>query len=129
MVKGKITICLIVIASMLCVTLLQAQLSSDVNSAQAQRLAELKKCDPNNVSLVLLPVPIWVKHPMATNRLVADVLGLVAESYGMNNLDALDAEFTPPADAAWEQMPMHLAEFLKKNPPKSQYVLYAQYRG
>ncbi|MFZ0033934.1 MAG: hypothetical protein WAK60_02955 [Sedimentisphaerales bacterium] len=129
MVKGKITICLIAAASMLWATLLPAQATSDVNSAQAQHLAKIKKCDPNNVSLAMLPVQIWFKHPMITSRMVADVLGVVAESYGMNNLDALDVEFTPPADATWEQVPVHLAEFLKKNPPKSEYVLYAQYLG
>jgi hypothetical protein len=129
MVKGKITICLIITASMLWATLLQAQATSDVNSAQAQHLAKLKKCDPNNVSIALLPVQIWFKHPMITSRMVADVLGGVAESYGMNNLDALDTEFVPPAEAAWEQVPAHLAEFLKKNQPKNEYVLYAQYLG
>ncbi|MGA2916084.1 MAG: hypothetical protein ABSE89_08685 [Sedimentisphaerales bacterium] len=129
MVKEKITISLIIAASMLWATLLPAGASSDTNSVQAQRLAELKKCDPNNVSIVLLPVQVWRKHPMVTSRIVADVLGSVCESYGMNNLDALDAEFTPPADVTWEQMPVHLAEFLKKNPPKNEYVLYAQYLG
>jgi hypothetical protein len=104
---------------------LLAQVPSEADLTQAERLAKLKKCDPNNVSLALLPVQDEGKP----NRLVADVLGLVAESCGMNNLDALDAEFTPPADAAWEQVPVHLAEFLKKNPPKSEYVLYAQYLG
>jgi hypothetical protein len=129
MVKGKITICLIVTVSVLWAALLQAQAPSKADSAQAERLAKLEKCDPNVVSLALLPVQIWFKHPMITSRLVADVLGGVAESYGMNNLDALDTEFVPPAEAAWEQVPAHLAEFLKKNPPKSQYVLYAQYLG
>jgi len=108
---------------------LPAQASSEQNAAQAQRLAKIKKCDPNNVSLVILPVQIWFKHPMITSRIVANVLGGVAESYGMNNLDALDTEFVPPAEAAWEQVPALLAEFLKKNPPKSDYVLYAQYLG
>jgi hypothetical protein len=124
----KIIICLIITASMLC-AMLPAKAAPDANSPQAQRLAELKKCEPNNVSFALLPVQVWRKHPMVTSRKVADVLGLVCESYGMNNLDALDAEFTPPADAAWEQIPMRLAEFLKKNPLKSEYVLYAQYLG
>jgi hypothetical protein len=108
---------------------LPAQATSDVNSAQAQHLAKMKKCDPNNVSLAMLPVQIWFKHPMITSRMVADVLGGVAESYGMNNLDALDTEFVPPAEAAWEQVPAYLAVFLKKNQPKSEYVLYAQYLG
>jgi hypothetical protein len=108
---------------------LPAQTPTEKDSAQIDRLAKMKKCDPNVVSLALLPVQIWFKHPMITSRKVADVLGLVAEGYGMNNLDALDTEFVPPAEAAWEQVPAHLAEFLKKNPPKSEYVLYAQYLG
>ncbi len=136
MIKEKSTIRLFAAVLVLWVGLLifgvrplPALATSDVNSAQAQRLAKIKKCDPNNVSLALLPVQIWFKHPMITSRMVADVLGSVVESYGMNNLDAIDAEFIPPAKAAWEQVPAHLAEFLKKNPPKNEYVLYAQYLG
>lgn len=134
MVKEKITICLIAAVLVLLLLgggarLLLGQATSDANSVQAERLAKLKKSDPNVVSLAMLPVQIWFKHPMITSRMVADVLGGVAESYGMNNLDALDVEFTPPADATWEQVPVHLAEFLKKNQPKSEYVLYAQYLG
>lgn len=102
---------------------------SKIEKVQAQRFAKLKQCDPNNVSLALLPVQIWFKHPMITSLKVADVLGLVCESYGMNNLDALDTEFVPAAEAAWERVPAHLAEFLKKNQPKSKYILYAQYLG
>jgi len=108
---------------------LPAQVPPEKDSSQAHRLAKMKKCDPNNVSLAMLPVQIWFKHPMVTSHKVADALGLVVESYGMNNLDALDAEFIPPADATWEQVPALLAEFLKKNPPKNEYVLYAQYLG
>ncbi len=127
--KKKATICLIVIVSVLWAALLPAQVPSKAESAQAERLAKLKKSDPNVVSLALLPVQIWFKHPDITSRKVADVVGVVAESCGMNNLDALDTEFIPPAEATWEQVPVHLAEFLKKNPPKSEYVLYAQYIG
>jgi len=136
MAKRKITICSIAAVLVLWAGLLifgvrplPAQVPPEKDSAQAQHLAKLKKCDPNNVSIALLPVQVWRKHPMVTSRMVADALGLVAESYGMNNLDAIDAEFIPPANAAWEQVPVHLAEFLKKNPPKNEYVLYAQYLG
>lgn len=129
MVKKKATICLIVTVSVLWVALLPAQVPSEADSAQAERLTKLKKSDPNVVSLALLPVQIWLKHPMITSRKVADALGLVAESCGMNNLDTLDAEFVPPTEATWEQVPAHLAEFLKRSKPKSEYVLYAQYLG
>jgi hypothetical protein len=109
---------------------LAAEASSVSDSAQAQRFAKLKKSDPN-VSLGLLPVQLSARfqrrHPEVTSRMVANVLGLVCESYGMSNLDALEAEFIPPSGASWEGVPGHLSEFLKKNPPKSRYVLYAQY--
>ena len=65
-----------------------------------------------------------------TGRILAPVLRSVGHLHlGLGNLDALDVEFAPPADATWEQVPVNLAEFLKKNPPKSEYVLYAQYLG
>jgi hypothetical protein len=120
---------LVVLAIGLYVQTLPAQAQSGASSSQDERLAKLKKSDPNNVSLAILPVKIWFKHPQISSSLVINVLGGVLESYGMNNLDAIETEFTLPADAAWEQVPRHLAEFLKKNPPKSDYVLYAQYLG
>jgi hypothetical protein len=129
MVKEKATICLIVTVSVLWAAMLPTQASSGADSAQAERLAKLKKSDPDAVSVALLPVQIWFKHPMIISHKVADVLGLVCESYGMNNLDTLDTEFVPPAEATWEQVPAYLAEFLKRSKPKSEYVLYAQYLG
>jgi hypothetical protein len=128
MKTGKLKITVLWAALLLCCgtgTML-AEALSVADSAQTDRLAKLKKCDPN-VSLALLPVKIWFKHPQITSSLVLNVLGGVLESCGMNNLDELNVEFTPPTDASWEQIPVLLVEFLKKNPPKSDYVLYAQY--
>ena len=120
----------VVIKSALCAALLlsgaatwlHAQPAPDADAAQ--RLAELKKAGPH-AALVLLPVQVQGQP----NRKVAEVLGLVTEAYGMDNLDAPDADFAPPADTAWEQIPARLDEFLKQNPPKGDYVLYAQYLG
>jgi hypothetical protein len=105
-------------------TPLQAQPGRDADTGQAQRLAELKKAGPH-AALVLLPVQVQGQP----SRKVAEVLGLVTESYGMDNLDAPEAEFAPPADTPWEQVPARLGEFLKQNRPKGDYVLYAQYLG
>ena len=127
--SNKITICLIIAIAMLCVTLPAAKAASDAESEQTQRLAALKKSDPNNVSLAVMPMKLWSQLPMANSGLLADLLGLVLESYGMNNIDALDTEFTPPADTAWEEIPSQLAELLKKNPMKNNYVFFVQCLG
>ena len=120
----------VVIKSALCAALLlsgaatwlHAQPAPDADAAQ--RLAELKKAGPH-AALVLLPVQVQGQP----NRKVAEVLGLVTEAYGMDNLDAPDADVAPPADTAWEQIPARLDEFLTQNPPQGDYVLYAQYLG
>jgi hypothetical protein len=113
---NKITICSIIVAAMLCVTLPAVQAASDVESTQTQRLAALKTRDPNHVSLAVMPMKLGNQRPTG---LLADLLGLVLESNGMNNLDAIYTEFNPPADTAWEEIPSQLAEFLKKNPIKN----------
>jgi hypothetical protein len=60
---------------------------------------------------------------------VADVLGLVLEKYGMENLDAVDTPFVPGDDTPWEQTPTRFAAFVKQTRPKSDYALYAEYLG
>jgi hypothetical protein len=129
MTSKKITICFIVAATMLCVTLPPAKAASDAESAQTGRLADLKKSDPNTVSLAVMPMKFENQLPMLNPGLLADLLGLVLESGGMNNLDALYTEFNPPADMAWEKTPTQLAEFLKNNPVKNKYVLFSQCIG
>jgi hypothetical protein len=92
--------------------------------AQTQRLKALEAAGPK-ASLTLLPVRV-LGQP---NRDVADVLGLALEKHGMENLDVADTPFVPTEGGAWEQTPARIAEFLKQNPPKSAYALYAEFLG
>lgn len=106
-----IVFCLIIALAMLGVTLPAAKAASDAESAQTQRLDALKQSDPNDVSLAVLPMKFGSQVPMLNPALLADLLGLVLESGGMNNIDALYTEFNPPANTAWEEIPSQLAEF------------------
>ncbi|MBI1849146.1 MAG: hypothetical protein HYR85_02260 [Planctomycetes bacterium] len=94
------------------------------DAAQAQRVEKLRAAG-TKASLALYPVQV-VGQP---NTMVAEVLGLVLEGSGMNNLDAVDVAFVPPADVTWDRLPASFGEFLRKSPPKSDYALYAQYLG
>lgn len=102
----------------------QAQTRPDVDPAQASRQEALRAAGAS-AALTIYPVRVLG----APDRNVADVLGLVLESMGMDNLDATDAAFARPVDAPWEQAPDQFAEFLKKNAPAGGYALYAEYLG
>lgn len=101
-----------------------AQDAQPADAAQAKRLEALKAAG-REASVAIYPVVVLGKP----DRNVADALGLVLEKSGMTNLDGQDAAFAPPADAAWDKMPVLFAEFLRQNPPKSDYALFAQFLG
>jgi hypothetical protein len=92
--------------------------------AQAARLQSLRTSG-RKAALTLYPIQVRGKP----SREVADVLGLLLEKYGMEQLEAVDTPFSPPADTPWEQMPARFGEFLAQQPPASDYVLYAEYLG
>lgn len=101
---------------------LQAQ--SQPGQEAAERLAALKAAGPV-AGITIYPVRV-VGQP---NRNVGDAVGLVLEKKGMPNLESAAGEFAPPADTAWEDVPVRFGEFLKQNPPKTAYALYAEYLG
>lgn len=102
----------------------QAQGRPQVDPAQASRRDALSAAG-TNAALTIYPVHVLG----AADRNVADVLGLVLESMGMDNLDATDAAFARPMDVPWDQAPAQFAEYLKTNPPATGYALYAEYLG
>lgn len=79
----------------------------------------------HDASLAVLPV----HTPNDLNRQVGDALGLVLEQGGMTNILPAGDKFEPPVDTAWEAIPAALAEFLRANPPATDYVLYAEFDG
>lgn len=59
----------------------------------------------------------------------AEVVALLLEKAGMTNLAITDAEFQLPKDATFDQAPELFGEFIRKNPPETEYALYAQFVG
>lgn len=78
-----------------------------------------------DATLAVLPV----KLVDDLSRKVGDALGLVLEQGGMPNVIPAAGKFEPPAGAVWEEMPALLAAYLKQNPPGSEYVMFAEFRG
>ncbi len=101
-----------------------AQAQSQPGADAAQRLAALQAAGPA-ATLTIYPVRVVGKP----NRNVGDAVGLMLEKHGMSNLESAAGEFNPAADTTWEEMPARFGEFLKQNPPKTAYALYAEYLG
>src|SRR5262245_53744012 len=111
-------------AFMLLAAIAPAQTTSPADVQPTARLQALKAAGPKAV-VAILPVRL-LGQP---NRNVADLLGLMLEKSGMENLRAIDAAFDLPTGTPWDQAPARLAEFLKQNPPGADYALYAEFLG
>lgn len=120
---SKYVLAVLSVAALSCAQPVGAQAKSDA-AAQDPQLEALRKAG-TKAGLTIFPVQV-MNEP---NRNVADVLGLVLESMGMENLDAVDSAFAPPDAAPWSEVPGHFADFVKKNPVKGDFLLYAQYLG
>ncbi len=91
---------------------------------RAERPAALRDAGPH-AKLILDPVSVGG----APNRNVADALGLLLESYGMQNHDTTDSSITPPPDADWDAIGTAFGAFIRDHKPAGDYALYAEYLG
>jgi hypothetical protein len=94
------------------------------DKAQQKRLEKLRT-DGVKVALTILPALV-MERPMPQ---VAEVLGLLLEKDGLENLETAQSAFTPPEGTTWEQLPAALGEFVRKNPPATGYVLFSEFVG
>lgn len=93
-------------------------------SRPAPQLADFKTAG-RKAALTVYPAAL-VGRPM---RQVGDAIALMLEKSGMDNL-VLDApEFRPPADADLAQTAKAFGEFVRGNPPKTDFALLADLRG
>ncbi len=63
------------------------------------------------------------------DRTVAEVIALILEKQGMDNLDIAAAEFVPPPDADWNAVQSGFSAFVARQPTGSAYSLYAEFLG
>ena len=101
---------------------------------EQQKRLEAMQAKGTKAPLTILPVVI-----SATNKAekgvedigkeVGKVLGLLLEEAGMENLETTDSVFVLPADVDFEQASKRFDEFVRANPIKTDYALYAEVVG
>ena len=91
---------------------------------QGQQADQLKSVG-KDASLTVLPVGLAGKP----SPQVGEVLGMMLERGGMKNLEVGATEFSPPKDADLTQTATKLGEFVRANPPTTDFVLFADFLG
>lgn len=83
------------------------------------------KAAGRDASLSVYPAGL-IGKPM---RQVGDVVALMLERGGMKNLEIDAPEFTPPDKADLTQMAAAFGDFVRANPPATDYALFADFKG
>lgn len=94
------------------------------SAGQARPLDQLKSAG-KDASLTVLPVGLGGK-PLPQ---VGEVLGILLEQAGMKNLEIGATEFRAPEEADPAQIATAFGEFVRANPPATDYALYADFLG
>jgi len=95
-----------------------------VSPEQQKRVAAIQ-AKGTQTSLTVFPVVIGD----GALKDVADVLALLLEQAGMSNLEITDAVFRLPEEATIDQTAERFGAFIRENPIKSDYALYAEFVG
>ncbi len=93
-------------------------------AGQSQPLDQLTSAG-KDASLTVLPVNLG-GNPSPQ---VGEVLGMLLERAGMKNLEVGVTEFRPPEKADLAQTGASLGEFVRANPPATDYALFADFLG
>ncbi len=93
-------------------------------AGQDRPLGQLKSAG-KDASLTVLPVSLGSKSLPQ----VGEVVGLFLERAGMKNIEIGATEFRTPEEADLAQTATALGEFVRANPPATDYVLYADFLG
>src|SRR5688572_25770470 len=60
---------------------------------------------------------------------VGEVVGMLLERGGMENLELTVRAFRPPVEATFDAAADAFAAFVKAEPPSTEYALYSEFRG
>lgn len=113
----------LIVLSMPCIPLVADE--SEEQTLEQQKCLEVMKSKGTEASLTIVPVVI-AGTPMGR---VAQVVGLFLERAGMTNLEIGTSEFRPEERADFQQVVTSFSEFVRKNPMKTDYVLYGEFIG
>lgn len=115
------TLCVAALAGAACA---QEARNPDAPDGQSMRLERLKASGKDS-SLTVLPVGLAGKP----SPQVGEALGILLERGGMKNLEVGTTEFRPTEKADLAQTVTSLGEFVKTNPPTTDFVLFADFLG
>ena len=119
-----VAVALVAATAAIATALARAQEAPPSDPAEAKRLEIIREIGCKAT------VTIYPVHVLGIpDRNVADALGLVLEKSGAAALDSSVGEFVRPAEAAWDQIPALFGAFVAKNPPASDYAMYAEFLG
>jgi hypothetical protein len=106
-------------------TALGQEATKPVAPAVVQKALDEFKAAGKDASLTVLPVYL----DGSSSKQGGEVLGMLLERAGMQNLELGTAEFRPPEKADMTQTATALAEFVHANPVNTNYVLFAEFLG
>ena len=102
----------------------ETSVTSSSNPELTKKIAQLKARGPD-APLTVLPV-ILGGGPFDR---VSEVVALGLEKQGLKNIELGTKAFVPGETMPMEQLPEALATFVRLNPPVTDYVLFADFRG
>jgi hypothetical protein len=107
--------------------------TDEEDPVQAKRLAAMQARGAD-ASLTIFPVVIWATNKAEKGvedigKEVGKVLGLLLEKAGMGNLEITDSVFVLPADVEFDAAAERFGDFVRANPIKTEYALYAEVVG
>jgi hypothetical protein len=101
---------------------------------EQQARFEALQAEGAEASVTVFPVAIWAtnkpeKRVGGIGQDAGKVLGVLLEQAGMGNLEVADSVFVLPADVDFDESPGRFGEFVRANPIKTDYALYAEIVG
>src|ERR1043166_3618086 len=117
------TIASVVLAALAISSLAQATSPPAGGSIDESLLKQFKSAG-KDASLSILPVRLGGN----LSKQVGEVIALMLERSGMNNLEISDAKLEPPEKGDLEETGGSLARFVQANPPRTDYVLFADFK-
>ena len=102
-------------------------------SPEQQKWQETIRQKGADASLTIFPVVLWPTNETKAvgdiGKDIANVVGLMLEQAGMDNLETADAAFLLPVEVDFDQSGESFGAFVRNNPITTDYALYGEFLG
>lgn len=124
----KMVVSVLAVAGLLCcgrIALAYARADEKALPAKSTQAPAQLKAAGRDASVTVYPAGL-IGRPV---RQVGDVVAMMLERAGMENLEIDAPEFQPPDKADLDAAARAFGEFVRANPPKTDYALFADFLG